>query len=378
MLLENWEKIKKYYKAWWNCEVLDRVPIWVAAPRDDSQSRETLSGNTIRIRREERFDKEKVIGCAEKILQATFFGGVAFPCYWPNFGVDVFSAYMGVNIEFSPTFLPTFAWGFTWGINVEEPPISWAKWNNPILKDYSDLSVIQIKDKNIYWQKTKEFISYALERSQGKYFVSTTDFHAGMDSLAVLRGNPQQVCLDLVDNPEGVKKAMKLLGKAWHKVYEETYQITAGEQEGTSNWINLWFPGKGFAVQNDLTCLISPSMYQEFFLEELASEINSLDYSIYHLDGQDALKHLDIILEISRLNAIQWVPGARMMKEEGIARWIPIYRKIQAKKKAIQVDCWPAEVDFVLENLKPEGLLIFVTCPSEKEAKELLLRTGWA
>ena len=75
-------------------------------------------------------------------------------------------------------------------------------------------------------------------------------------------------------------------------------------------WVNLWFPGKGYPVQNDFTCLISASMYGEFFLEELVNEINYLDYSIYHLDGPDALKHLDMILEIPRLNAVQWVPGA--------------------------------------------------------------------
>jgi len=85
---------------------------------------------------------------------------------------------------------------------------------------------------------------------------------------------------------------------------------------------------------------------------------------------------LDILLEIPRLNAIQWVPGAGMI-EEGVARWIPIYRKIHNKKKAIQVLCQPEEVDFVLENLEPEGLLIFTGCSSEKQAKELLLHTGW-
>ncbi len=374
MLLEDWERIRRYYEAWWNCETLGRVPIWVAAPRDDPQSRETICGNTIKIRREERFDKEKVISCAERVFQATFFGGVAFPCYWPNFGPDVFSAYMGADIEFSPSFLPTES---VYGANIEEPPpVSWAQWNNPILTDYSDLSVIQIKDENLYWQKTKEFTGYALERSRGKYLIGTTDIHGGMDSLAVLRGSPQQVCLDLIDNPEGVKKAMKLLWKAWHKIYEESHRITSGEQEGISNWTNLWSPGKGYAVQNDFTCLVSPSMYGEFFLEELVNEINYLDYSIYHLDGPDALKHLDMILEIPRLNAIQWVPGTRMIKK-GVARWVPIYQKIHDKKKAIQVRCQPEEVDFVLENLEPEGLLISTTCSSEKEAKELLLHTGW-
>jgi len=372
MLLESWEKIKQYYKAWWNCEVLDKVPIWVAAPRDDPQSREILSGSAIEVRREEAFDKEKVIGCAEKILRATFYGGVAFPCYWPNFGTDVFSAYLGAEIEFSPVFLPAYAALHPKG----GVPVSWARWNNPILKDYSDLSMIQIREDNFYWQKTKEFISCALERSQGNYFVGLTDIHPSIDSLAVLRGSPQQVCLDLVDDPEGVKRAMKLLWKAWHKVYEETYRITTEHQEGSSTWINLWFPKKGYPVENDLSCLISTSMYQEFFLEELVSEINYLDYSIYHLDGPDALKHLDIILEIPCLNAVQWVPGARMA-QEGVARWISVYRKIQDKGKAIIVYCKPDEVDFVLDSLAPEGLMIATQCSSEKEARRLLSRKGW-
>ncbi len=327
------------------------------------------------IRKGEKFNKEKTIRNAEKTLEATFYGGVAFPCYWPNFGTDVFSAYMGAGMEFLPIFPPVI----TGPAAIEEGvnPVSWAKWNNPILKDYSDLSIIQVKEDNIYWQKTKEFVSSALERSQGNYIVGSTDIHPSMDSLVVLRGSPQQLCLDLVDNPEGVKKTIKLLWEAWLKVYEESYyNIVVKRQEGTSAWINLWAPGKFYPVENDLSVMISPSMYEEFFLEELVNEINYLDYSIYHLDGPDALPHLDMILEISRLNAVQWVPGAAENKE-GVAKWIPIYRKIQAKQKAIIVYCRPQEVNLVLENLAPEGLMISISCSSEKQAEELLSEKGW-
>ena len=326
-------------------------------------------------RREEKFNKEKTIENAEKILQATFFGGVAFPCYWPDFGTDVFSAYMGAGMEFSPIFPPvkTGPAAIEEGVN----PASWAKWDNPILTDYSDLSIIQIKEDNIYWQKTKEFVSYALERSQGNYIVGSTDIHPSIDSLSVLRGSPQQLCLDLLDNPEGVKSAMEPLWEAWLKVYQESYySIVAKRQEGTSAWINLWAPGKFYPVENDLSICISPSMYEEFFLEELVNEINYLDYSIYHLDGPDALQHLDMILKIPRLNAIQWVPGA-VENREGVAKWIPIYRKIQAKQKAIIVYCQPNEVDFVLKNLAPKGLMISASCSSEEEAKKLLSEKGW-
>ena len=354
-MIENkdWEKTKKYYKAWWNCEVLDKIAIMVTAPRENQEQNGNFVGSP-----EDRLNKEKVIDIAEKKIQITFYGGLAFPFYDLDFGPDIFSAYMGATIEFSP---------------IGDYPISWVDWHRPILENYSDLSAFEIKEDNFYWQKTKEFTSYALERSQGDYLIGITDLHAGMDSLAVLRGGPEKLCMDLIDNPDGVKAAMKLLWKAWHKIYEESYRIIANKQEGSCSWIGLWSPGKTYPVQNDFACLISSKMYEKFFLEELLNEINYLDHSIYHLDGPDALRHLDMLLEISGLNAIQWVPGAELDKQ-GVAKWMPIYKKIQAKKKAILVYCRPNEVDFVLENLAPEGLLIVSWCSSEKEAVELLLK----
>ncbi|MBU0477693.1 hypothetical protein KKC91_03905 [bacterium] len=348
---KDFEKIKKYYIAWWNCEVLNKVALEVKAPRENHQQDETPIGSP-----KDRFNKEKAIKLAERKIQNTFYGGLAFPQCRPEFGTDVFSAYMGATLEFSPL--------------GSKEPISWADWSKPMLKDYSDLSALDIKEDNFYWQKTKEFTSYALGRSHGNYLVSITDLHAGMDSLAVLRGSPEKLCMDLIDSPDGVKEAMKLLGKAWHKVYEESYRIIANDQEGTCAW-GLWAPMKMCPVQSDFTCLISTKMYEEFFWEEILNEINYLDYSIYHLDGPDALKHLNMLLEIPRLNAIQWVPGAGLAKES-VAKWMPIYKKIQAKKKAIIVYCKPDEIDFVLDNLSPEGLLISTRCPSQQEAEELL------
>lgn len=356
---EDWEKVKKYYEAWWNCEALDKVPLWMTVPRQGYQTGEIPTGNA-----EDRlFDKEKVIQRVERNFQATFYGGLAFPCYWPNFGPDVFSAYLGATLKF-PTIFSLSS------------PVSWADWTKPVLKDYSDLSSLSIREDNFYWRKTKELISYALERFQGNYLVGLTDIHAGIDALAVLRGGPEQLCMDLIENSEGVKKAINLLREAWHEVYEEQYRIIKEHQKGTSAWIGLWSPGKMYPVQNDLSCLISPAMYKEFFLEELISEIDYLDHSIYHLDGPDSLKHLDLLLDIPRLNAIQWVSGT-YEKKESIAKWIPLYRKIQAGRKAIIVYCRADEVEFVLENLHPEGLLIAPACSSEEEARDLLAEKGW-
>jgi len=372
---EIWEAMKKYYLYWWNNDFIDRVPLWVSAPKDDPKSRETLFGKHLWIKREEKFDYKKTINNAIKILQATFYGGLAFPCYFPNFGTDVFSAYLGAEIEFSE-FFPPVATGPSF-IQADVIPVSWAKWGHPVLTDYSDLSQLYIHENNPYWQKTKEFTLYAVSASNGEFLVGATDIHPSMDSLAVLRGSPQNLCMDLVENPDGVKKAMGLLWEAWLRVYEETYyNLVKDRQDGTTAWINLWAPGKFYPVENDLSVMISTDMYREFFLEELENEINYLDYSIYHLDGKDALHHLGMILDIPKLNAIQWVAGAGE-STAGVSKWIPLYQKIQSKGKAIIVYCNPEEVSLVVNSLKPEGLLVSVNCESEKEARELLAHYGW-
>jgi hypothetical protein len=375
MKQELWETVKKYYLHWWNNDFIGRIPFWVSAPKDDPRSQKALFGKHLWILEKEKFGTEKIIKNAREILRATFYGGLAFPCYFPNFGTDVFSAYLGAEMEFSDLF-PPVATGPSF-IKEDVISVSWAKWGNPVLTDYSNLSRLQINEDNPYWQKTREFIRYAVQLSQGEFFIGATDIHPSMDSLAVLRGSPQNLCLDLVENPRGVKKAMELLWKVWVRVYEDTYyNLIKNQQEGTTAWINLWAPGKFYPVENDLSLMISTDMYREFFLEELVKEINYLDYSIYHLDGKDALHHLDMILDIPKLNAIQWVAGASE-SVAGVAKWIPLYKKIQANGKAIIVYCNPDEVTLVIDSLKPEGLLISVNCETEKEARELLNNYGW-
>jgi len=182
--------------------------------------------------------------------------------------------------------------------------------------------------------------------------------------------------MDLMENPEGVRQTMRALFKAWRKVWDDYYGIVKDIQPGTASWIGIWAPGKAYPVQNDFSCLVSPSMYREFFLDELIAEIEYLDYSIYHLDGPEALQHLDILLEIPELNAIQWVAGARSDRE-GIGKWLPLYKKIQDKKKAIVVYPKVEEIDLVMENLKPEGLLISMGCSSEEEAEAVMKKLGW-
>jgi len=356
----DFEEAKPYFQAFWNGEVLDRVALSVTAPRK-VQIHSESADNWSKPKKVFQESQEHILDYFEDYCRNTFFGGLAVPVFWLNFGPDVFSAFLGTELKFS-----------------EDSNITaWIDWSQNILKDYKNLSCLEIRDSNPVYQKNLELTRQAIKRGRGKFLVAPTDLHSGFDSLAVLRGGPDKAVLDLIENPEGVKEAMRLLYRVWQKVYDDYYQIVNGTQDGTGcSWMGLWAPGKSYPVQNDFYCLVSAGMYREFFLEELLSEIEYLDYSIYHLDGVEALQHLDLLLEIPKLNAIQWVRGARF-DEEGISRWFPLYQKIQAKKKSIVVYPTVEEIPLILKNLKPEGLLISVGCSSEDEAGAVMAQLGW-
>jgi hypothetical protein len=87
-----------------------------------------------------------------------------------------------------------------------------------------------------------------------------------------------------------------------------------------------------------------------------------VDAAIFHLDGPEAARHLDDLLDIRKLKAIQWEPGAAARP---MTRWIGLVKRIQEAGKAVHVACSEAEVPALLEALDPRGLIIRTQCKSE-------------
>jgi hypothetical protein len=119
--------------------------------------------------------------------------------------------------------------------------------------------------------------------------------------------------------------------------------------------------------------MISPALFQEFFLPEIADEIAWLDRSIYHVDGRDALRHLNALLQIEALDAIQWVWGAG---QGPASRWIPLFQRIQRAGKSLHISTEAAELDLLMEALRPEGVMLFTWASSVEEANAIIARVS--
>jgi hypothetical protein len=119
----------------------------------------------------------------------------------------------------------------------------------------------------------------------------------------------------------------------------------------------------------DISCMLSPRQFEELFLPPLIETMHMVDHRIYHLDGTVALQHLDRLLDVPEIQAIQWVPGDG---HEAVLQWVPLIRRIQKAGKGVQVCARPEDVPGLLNEVSARGLCIVTTCDSEQEARDLL------
>ena len=148
-----------------------------------------------------------------------------------------------------------------------------------------------------------------LAAGKDKFIVSMPDWHPGGDCIAAFR-DPMNLAFDMHDNREAVKALLPRISADYFRLYDLFYHKLRQAGQPISTWLSLVSDGTYYVPSNDFSIMISTEMFEEIFVPGLAEECRFLDRSIYHLDGPGALRHLDTILAIPDLDALQFVPGA--------------------------------------------------------------------
>jgi hypothetical protein len=338
----DWEKVQEHYIQYWACENHESPILHLTAPKDNEVPWPKKDHASLR---ERWFDTEYMLERANAGMKNTYFGGDSLPICWPNLGPDIFAALYGIPMEYGQD----------------------TSWSIHTLEDWSTYTPLRIEGKNEYYKKVTEMAEAVSEDGKDKYLVGVTDIHAGPDCLVAMRG-PDTLCFDTIERPDFIKRGVMDLFEGFKTFYTELADITCRHQQGTTNWMGIWHPGRCYVTSCDFICMISGEMFEELVMEELEAELDFLDASIFHLDGPGALRHLDRLLQIKKLNGIQWVYGAG---QPTASHWLPVLKKIQAAGKCFQVSATPEEMPVLLENLAPEGAMYTVNTRNESEARDL-------
>ena len=246
-------------------------------------------------------------------------------------------------------------------------------WAHPIIEDGNledhDPDDIKIDPENKWWLLSQKYHEFINKLSCGKSMPWPPVMGGCGDMLGAIR-TVGKLLLDVADSPEAVKKYEKRLMGIFIETFEHYYNMHKDYCFGGSiNWLNMWAPGKSYMPQSDFSYMISTKMYEELFLEQLLRELDYLDYSLYHLDGVEAFRHVDLLCSLGSLNGFQVVPGAG---KPGPLHYMDVLKKVQAAGKNLQIHLPPQEIGAALDSLSSKGLFIHTWCGSEDEARDIL------
>lgn len=230
---------------------------------------------------------------------------------------------------------------------------------------------------NRWWRNYEAIARADVAAGDGNYFGALPLLMNDLDTLCALRGI-ETLMMDFVDHPEWVRSSLAQINAAFKEAYQRIYDIDKLE-DGSSfcQTFQIWGPGKVMVLQSDASALLSPAMFDDFVIPHLVDLTTWLDHTLYHLDGVQALRHLDSLLAVKKLHAIQWMSGAGQ-PSHGDKSWYPLYQRILTAGKSVQI-CWISqdEVEPLLDAIGTKGVYLLVNdVNTEKEYERLLTLVG--
>jgi hypothetical protein len=340
---DDWEEASERWASLWNHSRTDRPVICVTAPNGNSADVPAPEDGS-----QKYMDADFTIRSGQARMETTWYGGESFPSAFLNAG------WITTSYDAVPTFEMESIWFSPMEIDWDKPPEFDLDFGNEWFELYKGLH-----EKILDW--TAE-----LDVAMGGPCILP-----GHDLLSLLI-DTQVFLMNLMDRPEWMKRTIEKVAANFLETREFFCELTRQKNMYWygGGWTGFWGPEPYINMQSDVSCMLSPDMFEEFIMPELdmAGEIYGRMW--YHLDGPDALKHLSRLLSLDYIKVIQWVPG------EGAApngpEWMDVYRQIQDAGKIVDISMAPGNAEEVIKELDPSLLCIHTSCPTIQEGEDLL------
>ncbi len=343
----DFDKAMERIYAWYEQEIVDRAPIRFAAHNAQYSVSPHLVKKWASLK-DRWFDAEYQVDLFIDSIKNQKFYAETFPVFAPNLGPEVYAAYHGCELEYQDV----------------------TSYAIPHIEDWAEIGKVKFDRNNPYFKKIDELTYMALEKCKGQFMVGYTDLHPGMDCAAAWR-DPQNLCLDLLMYPYETKELIKLSNKHFQEIFDYYDDILKKHNQLSVAWMAIPSYGKMHIPSCDFAAMISPEQFEEFTLEEIRNEIKPMSHNVFHLDGKGVAKHVDHILAMPEINAIQWVQG--MGDDTPIMQWVPFIKKIQAAGKSVVVDLQVNEIEDFIAAMDPKGLMLCIAA-DEKIQPDIMKR----
>jgi len=251
-------------------------------------------------------------------------------------------------------------------------------WFTPFVEDnWANVPEIKFDPENHWFKWNLEATRRLRELAKGDYAVGIPDLLENLDVLSNMRG-PQQLCYDLMDCPDIIHKRLQELDSVFFTYYNAFYDAAHNLEHIPPDERKRYRWEK---VQCDFSAMISPEQYRKFVMPTMEFLTGIYDYSQYHLDGPDALRHVDAIVELPRLGQVQWSYGAGNPDALWEGWYEPLYDKVIKAGKSLDlkaehgnIDDWIHGVGKLVNRYGAENLHFAFPEMSREDAERLIAK----
>ena len=374
---ENWEETKEKFTNFWNQRNTGRplLRLIVRKPEierySDGKPHEGTNGDVFcqglyyRLPEELKWkdmedkymDAARVVARYRDFCEKHLFLAEAFPNIETNFGAGSLAAYLGSNILF------------------HEDTV----WFEPCIEDdWEDVPELAFDPEAKWFKKHMELVRGVRELVGDDFCVNMPDLMENIDTLSSLRG-AEELMMDTIEDPEGIRERVDQVTKAWGECFDRFYGVVKDADGGNScSCFQIWGPGRTMKLQSDASAMISAKAFREFVLDSLKEQCSKLDYVLYHLDGTGAIQHVDALMEVEGIRALQWTSGDD--GPDGTCEdWDVIYDKVIRAGKSLWlkvysggVEDWIRNMDRIVRKYGSHSVFFFLPEMSYDEGMKIL------
>lgn len=271
---------------------------------------------------------QRIVDRYRYFCQTHAFLGESFPNLNIDFGPGSLASYLGSEIGF------------------KEDTV----WFNKCLDGWDGVPKLTFDPENKWFKKHLQLAKDCQALAGDDFYVDMPDLMENIDVLASLRG-AQDILFDLLDEPEMIGERIQEVTDIYYEYYDRFYDVIKDEEGGNAYTVfQIWGPGRTVKLQCDFSAMMSPEDFRKYIQPSLRSQSENVDHVLYHLDGPAAIKHMDALMEIEGIDALQWTSGD-VGPDGTLPDWDVIYDKAIAAGKSIWVKVYSGEFEDWIRNV---------------------------
>jgi DNA-binding FadR family transcriptional regulator len=228
------------------------------------------------------------------------------------------------------------------------------------------LEKVRFDPQNPWLAKYLEFTAALAKQSRGRYPVGMPIMRGPTDMLGALLGQ-QQMVMALVDSaPQEMRRLIERVTLSFLSVIEAQRHLIPPFYGGEAlGFYHIWAPGPAIWFQDDLSSILSPKLYRQFFLDSARLILAGHDHTAVHLHPSSFFI-LDELLTLENLKAVQ---VNKDISGPGMKEMLPVLAKImQTRGLILWGDLTVEDLELVRKNLPCRGLAFNVVAPTKEEA----------